>query len=436
MKTITNITDFGKKIGGAKKDLWRERNLLLSDITNFDDVDKKNFIKKDLIWKKPDYQKMKDEGKNIVLIYFIKTIRDAIPCKPVFYDDTSIENYISGINYFENALMSMEDCSEIESFYKDKILNASLVEPISLRYVNINQKYSPVINNKVLKAAQTKIRILERDIQKKKFLFTEEDIALSNYVIRQYSSNTHFWEKDGFSGTLYLAYKVGGSTYFMYPKDALCNESCWKENTWYVVKNNHRDIVNGFETYEAAKEYILTNTPVAKTKKRRAGKKRYAVKKLENLSRVGDNLDSEIPEEFLRYSGEDILNKFDILGGEFGTWVSDDEKQLNLNWAYLSFSDLAEALNIPYKSISIGNRLSIAFGSRGSGSALAHYEVDREVINLTRMKGAGSLAHEWGHAVDFISKSILGFTEYYQISEKLFHSFKYKNKNLRNSRKL
>ena len=104
--------------------------------------------------------------------------------------------------------MGIKNCSEIESFYKDKILNAGLVEPINLHYVNINQKYSPVINNKVLKAAQTKIRILERDIQKKKFLFTEEDIALSNYVIRQYSSNTHFWEKDSFSGTLYLAYKV------------------------------------------------------------------------------------------------------------------------------------------------------------------------------------------------------------------------------------
>lgn len=45
-------------------------------------------------------------------------------------------------------------------------------------------------------------------------------------------------------------------------------------------------------------------------------------------------------------------------------------------------------------------RLAIAFGSRGKGNALAHYEPGRVVINLTKMKGAGSLAHEFGHALD------------------------------------
>lgn len=44
--------------------------------------------------------------------------------------------------------------------------------------------------------------------------------------------------------------------------------------------------------------------------------------------------------------------------------------------------------------------LAIAFGARGSGGALAHYEPERNVINLTKMKGAGCLAHEWGHALD------------------------------------
>lgn len=45
-------------------------------------------------------------------------------------------------------------------------------------------------------------------------------------------------------------------------------------------------------------------------------------------------------------------------------------------------------------------KLAIAFGARGKGRALAHYEPARVVINLTKMKGAGSLAHEWGHAFD------------------------------------
>lgn len=53
-------------------------------------------------------------------------------------------------------------------------------------------------------------------------------------------------------------------------------------------------------------------------------------------------------------------------------------------------------------------RLAIAFGSRGKGNALAHYEPSRAVINLTKMKGAGSLAHEFGHALDDMLGQRLG----------------------------
>lgn len=51
----------------------------------------------------------------------------------------------------------------------------------------------------------------------------------------------------------------------------------------------------------------------------------------------------------------------------------------------------------------------VLLGSRGIAGAAAHYEPLRQVINLTKMHGAGSLAHEWGHALDnIISKKIKG----------------------------
>ncbi|MCK5606627.1 hypothetical protein KAR91_32295, partial [Candidatus Pacearchaeota archaeon] len=51
-----------------------------------------------------------------------------------------------------------------------------------------------------------------------------------------------------------------------------------------------------------------------------------------------------------------------------------------------------------------------AFGARGAGlsGAAAHYEPDRKVINLTKMNGAGSLAHEWSHAFDDFLKNVSG----------------------------
>ena len=50
--------------------------------------------------------------------------------------------------------------------------------------------------------------------------------------------------------------------------------------------------------------------------------------------------------------------------------------------------------------------MATAFGSRGVAGAKAHFEPTRNVFNLTRMKGAGSLAHEMGHAFEFYENGI------------------------------
>ena len=47
------------------------------------------------------------------------------------------------------------------------------------------------------------------------------------------------------------------------------------------------------------------------------------------------------------------------------------------------FKDFAKALNISDTDVTLNGKLNIAFGARGKGNALAHYEPDRTVINLT-----------------------------------------------------
>lgn len=95
-----------------------------------------------------------------------------------------------------------------------------------------------------------------------------------------------------------------------------------------------------------------------------------------------------------------LQETFGFRAGEFGNWVNQKERQATLNNAFDALMDLAEVLQIPPKAISLNGELAIAFGARGKSSALAHYEPSRVVINLTKMKGAGSLAHEWLHALD------------------------------------
>lgn len=99
------------------------------------------------------------------------------------------------------------------------------------------------------------------------------------------------------------------------------------------------------------------------------------------------------------------MDTFQVRGGEFGNWLSNEERQRHLNLAYEAFYDLATALGIKPSDITFGGKLSIAFGSRGRGgqsAASAHFEPLLEVINLTKIHGAGCLAHEWGHAMDHL----------------------------------
>lgn len=106
---------------------------------------------------------------------------------------------------------------------------------------------------------------------------------------------------------------------------------------------------------------------------------------------------------------QDFLDTFGVRGVEFGNWVPQAERQLYLNKSYDAIMDLCAAVGISPRAFSLGGSLGLAFGSRGKSRALAHYEPLKEVINLTRLKGAGSLAHEWFHALDnYMAKQVGG----------------------------
>ncbi len=95
---------------------------------------------------------------------------------------------------------------------------------------------------------------------------------------------------------------------------------------------------------------------------------------------------------------------FGFRGVQFGNWVAQGagakDRQGLLNESYDALMDLAEVLGLPSQAMSLNGSLGLSLGARGSGKAAAHFEPDSLVINLTKTKGAGSLAHEWFHALD------------------------------------
>lgn len=98
---------------------------------------------------------------------------------------------------------------------------------------------------------------------------------------------------------------------------------------------------------------------------------------------------------------EALIEVFGFRGINFGNWTKQNERQNFVNLAYDSLYDLAEILNLPPKALSLGGKLGLAFGAQGRSSAAGHFIPEYNEINLTRKSGAGSLAHEWWHALDY-----------------------------------
>lgn len=98
-------------------------------------------------------------------------------------------------------------------------------------------------------------------------------------------------------------------------------------------------------------------------------------------------------------SVEETLTRFKFKGFEFGNWLSQAERYDVFRAFQFCLADMIKWLGT--NNFGVDNQIGVAFGARGSGKALAHYEPTTNIINMTKKKGAGSLLHEYAHALDY-----------------------------------
>ena len=105
------------------------------------------------------------------------------------------------------------------------------------------------------------------------------------------------------------------------------------------------------------------------------------------------------PDMFVDVEGKEP-SVFGFRAIEFGNYVTQKERQQYLNDLYDALMDMSELLGVSPRALSLGGRLALAVGARGTSGASGHYEPYKNVINITKTSGAGVLAHEWLHAFD------------------------------------
>ena len=143
-------------------------------------------------------------------------------------------------------------------------------------------------------------------------------------------------------------------------------------------------------------------------------KKQAKEKKVFNFL-VAEKIERKGGRNFDITSTADLKKAFNLREVQSGNWVLKDPEsaEFHVRNAARAFADLADITGIPDDKISLNGRLAMAFGARGTGNAggstaMAHYEPDERVINLTKFKGGGCLGHEWFHAFDNLLTCAMG----------------------------
>ena len=290
------IEDFGEKIGGARKDLWRT-GLTEADLLEMNDAEKAFYVTRDALWPLPDAKKLVEEGMSPFVAYWRRMVRLKLRNRPykaaheTFND--AVSDYVAAGLELKAMTQAVKTEADIINFYA-------------------------ALENK-------------RDLRKHMAFPWRYQVNYSIYSLRYQHGTLRARMKD-----------------FPY---------------------------NGRDGHSRRKSFVPPQ--------------------LESIEREG-------PDYRHGVNIDDVLwqDRFNFRGVEFGNWTSQLDRQASLNYCYDALLDLARVLDIEDTEIAFGGKLALAFGSRGHGNARAHYEPMREVINLTKMSGAGSTAHEWMHALD------------------------------------
>jgi hypothetical protein len=353
------IDDAGVKIGGARKD-FRERRMTEHDLGQMTAHEQATLVTKEAVWPQPDWSAMASAGADPTALAMCKAIRDRLAAQPSDKRPEYILGYIRGLDSVRRRVEAVRTVDDVRAltelcYRQDLGYGRDLRDPfprIALAAMRVGNKDPLYVDRVVLKKA--------RDL-----------------VAKGWPSENKPWM---------VGYLVEEG-----PQGA-------------VVKDQYGRRMHETGSRAEAEAFLKDRYETARASK--AARKASAEGPVETSAPERPHLDriqrDGLPDvrQGRDISPEEFIAAFGFRAVEFGNWLPDDERQRVLNLGYEALCDLAWAMGIPREAVGFGGRLAAAFGARGKGSFAAHYEPGRAVINLTRLSGAGALAHEYAHAFD------------------------------------
>lgn len=390
-KSGEKIDDFGEVIHGAAK----HRRAALAEELNTDktteDYHTQPFSK---LFPKPDYEKMAAEGTDNKTLAMLALLRNMIPAKPRV--SHRLNRWAKQVEEVRDTAGQLLDGSLPADKFIDRIRKekgshySEIVNTWEMLHRLSPAQLEQAAGYRVKTHAYSMFRgeqynppkvVHSLENEKGRSILDSEDLNDLNKKAKAYFDQQAASPESADSKTKLDIYqnRRTGEVFIAYGK-------------------NKTSLQGGFKTVAEARNYVKTNR--AELLEKLNALREQSREEQRNAS----NRDRTGPE---RHEGnvtpEAFSDAFGFRGVQFGNYVEGPRRQSDLNRAYDSLMDMADVLKVPAKALSLNGRLGLAFGARGKGgknAAAAHYEPDQVAINLTKGNGAGSLAHEWFHALD------------------------------------
>lgn len=391
------IKDFGEKLHGARKDLWKATPSL-ANLSSLTDDELIRVAVKGRIWTPKEFDKLPLLGVDPECHYRLSRLRRAINPQPVRLPEWTVREMC--LLYFETLMFVKEWATALRSYQNFEECAESLISGYFLmpqqQKTEQDEETKPTDDDLRLCPLQSKFLDWEGQMETvlgEKFVkHLKERLLLVTGRIRRPPRPVEeimasFKEEYGFDEETFLV-----AARILYFGEVKVKKGCSGPREFRLLEVASLGLKS------------LTKSECNALRKRLNFHTRHQAAKLswKPQEPVRDGL----PERFdPKLPAEEIARSLHVRGGEFGNWVPGSERSKKLRLLAEAFQDLAEIVGLSMDEVSLGGRLGLAMGSRGRGGrnpAIAHFEPWSNVINLTRQKSDGSLCHEWAHALDLV----------------------------------
>ena len=370
-----NISDVGDSLLGNLK--RNKKQYTWQELDTMNDLLRKKYLSKSYIYQLPSVDEFRKEGLSDNAIAYINLIYSKINAKPakdyadkkenqkIYFD--SVQDIMSKTIEFVKNNKEYFDTLSSGSKRNDDLFNIIFPDKenknkynIFISYTEYNKQAIITGGNKLIGAMQIGYST-RKDIEKFAALLSKE----TDEEKTDNKDTVTGWQKRLNVVNTYKGYVVADRKSGMMITEGLPTKEEAEKLAELIYNEINNNSANFTDNYELLRDYIPRR---------------------ENNQNV---------------KPEALIEVFGFRGVNFGNWTKQQERQDFINSAYDSLYDLAELLNLPPKALSLGGKLGLAFGAQGRKGAAGHFIPEYNEINLTRKQGAGALAHEWWHALDY-----------------------------------